>query len=61
MRRRRHAGAGKFVLVMAAVLGWTATASAQLDPLTILRRVPPTVIVVFDTSLEMLQDGNGTH
>ena len=60
MRRRRFAGAGTFVLVMAAVLGWTATASAQLDPLTILRRVPPTVIVVFDTSLEMLQDGNGS-
>jgi hypothetical protein len=41
------------------VLCWTATASAQLDPLMILRRVPPTVIVVFDTSLSMLQDGSG--
>ena len=59
MRRIRHAGAVKLVLMAAAVLCWTATASAQLDPLTILRRVPPTVIVVFDNSLAMLQDGNG--
>jgi hypothetical protein len=47
------------LLVMAAVVGWSITASAQLDPLTLIKRVPPTVIVVVDTSLEMLQDGNG--
>jgi hypothetical protein len=38
---------------------WSATASAQLDPLLFLRRVPPTVIIVFDTSLRMLEDGSG--
>jgi hypothetical protein len=38
---------------------WCATASAQLDPLLFLRRVPPTIIVVVDTSLRMLEDGNG--
>jgi len=57
MRRLRQMRAAKGILAAIAVLGWTVTASAQLDPLTILRRVPPTVIVVFDTSLEMLTDG----
>src|SRR5918996_3692825 len=38
---------------------WTATASAQLDPLLFAKRVPPTVIIVVDTSLQMLEDGNG--
>ena len=47
------------LLSLVAVLGWSATASAQLDPLTAIRRVPPTVIVVVDTSLPMLQDGSG--
>ena len=47
------------VLAAAAVVGWTATVSAQLDPLLFLKRVPPTVIVVFDTSVRMLEDGNG--
>ena len=41
------------------MLGWSITAFAQLDPLTLIKRVPPTVIIVVDTSLEMLQDGNG--
>jgi hypothetical protein len=54
MRKKRTA-----LLMLGAVLFWTATASAQLDPLTLIRRVPPTVIVVVDTSLEMFQDGNG--
>ena len=46
---------------MAAVtmFWWSTTASAQLDPLLFLKRVPPTVIVVFDTSMRMLEDGNG--
>ena len=43
---------------MASLL-WTSTASAQLDPLLFAKRVPPTVIVVIDTSLQMLEDGNG--
>jgi hypothetical protein len=38
---------------------WSTTAFAQLDPLLFIKRVPPTVIVVFDTSMRMLEDGNG--
>src|SRR5207249_1679169 len=47
------------LLVIAGIVGWSITASAQLDPLTLIKRVPPTVIIVVDTSLEMLTDGNG--
>jgi PQQ enzyme-like repeat protein len=56
-RLRRRAGAGFLGLV--AVLLWSTTASAQLDPLLFVKRVPPTVIIVMDTSLQMLEDGNG--
>ncbi len=56
MKKRRSAiGA----LAAIATMWWTATVSAQLNPLLFLKRVPPTVIVVFDTSLRMLEDGNG--
>jgi len=37
----------------------SATAFAQLDPLLFIKRVPPTVILVVDTSLRMLEDGTG--
>jgi hypothetical protein len=50
--------------VAAALSGavlWAATASAQLDPLLFLRRVPPTVIIAFDTSFRMLEDGAGYY
>jgi hypothetical protein len=47
------------VVAVAAVLWWSATVSAQLDPLLFVKRVPPTVIIVVDTSLRMLDDGNG--
>jgi hypothetical protein len=56
MTRRR---AGTTLLCLAATLFWTGTASAQLDPLYFAKRVPPTVIIVVDTSLPMLEDGNG--
>jgi PilY1 beta-propeller domain len=56
-RLRRRAGAG--FLGVVAVLVWSTTASAQLDPLLFIKRVPPTVIIVMDTSLQMLEDGNG--
>jgi hypothetical protein len=46
-------------LCLLASLLWSATAAAQLDPLTFVKRVPPTVIIVVDTSLEMLEDGAG--
>lgn len=55
-RQRRVAAA---MLCLLAVLAWTSTAYAQLDPLLFLKRVPPTVIIVMDTSLQMLEDGNG--
>ncbi len=55
MKRQIHSA----LLALVVVLGWSITASAQLDPLTLIKRVPPTVIIVVDTSLEMLQDGNG--
>jgi hypothetical protein len=45
----------------AAVLWWSATPSAQLDPLLFIRRVPPTVILAVDTSLRMLEDGTGRY
>ena len=54
--RRRVATA---MLAVMATLWWTATASAQLDPLLFVKRVPPTVIIVVDTSLRMLEDGSG--
>jgi hypothetical protein len=37
----------------------SATLLAQLDPLLFIKRVPPTIIIVMDTSLRMLEDGNG--
>jgi len=55
---RRRAGATA-VLVALATLWSATTAYAQLDPLLFIKRVPPTVIVVFDTSMRMLEDGNG--
>ncbi|HVL70103.1 MAG TPA: hypothetical protein VM364_22780 [Vicinamibacterales bacterium] len=53
--RRRAAALG----CLAITFWWTATASAQLDPLLFIKRVPPTVIIVVDTSVRMLEDGNG--
>ena len=58
MRRARRA-AGTVVFVLAATLWSSATAFAQLDPLLFVKRVPPTVIIVFDTSFRMLDDGGG--
>lgn len=45
---------------MLVTFWWSSAAFAQLDPLLFIKRVPPTVIVVFDTSMRMLEDGNGT-
>ena len=41
--------------------GLPAGASAQLDPLLSLKRVPPNVTVVVDTSFRMLDDGTGDY
>ncbi len=54
---RRSRAAALFAVLL--TFWWSSTASAQLDPLLFIKRVPPTVIVVFDTSLKMLEDGSG--
>ena len=56
-RARRNTATA--LLALGSTLWWSATASAQLDPLLFVKRVPPTVIIVFDTSLRMLDDGQG--
>jgi hypothetical protein len=43
-----------------SILG-SGTAHAQLDPLLALKRVPPNVVVVVDTSFRMLDDGDGNY
>jgi PQQ enzyme repeat len=55
---RRRTGATALLAVL-VTFWWSTTAFAQLDPLLFIKRVPPTVIVVFDTSMRMLEDGNG--
>ncbi|HXG71167.1 MAG TPA: hypothetical protein VNJ04_11240, partial [Gemmatimonadaceae bacterium] len=49
------------VLTLALICWWTATTAAQLDPLLFVKRVPPTVIIVLDTGLRMLEDGDGFY
>src|SRR3954471_11017141 len=56
LSRRKGAAA---LTAIATVFWWSTTAFAQLDTLLFIKRVPPTVIVVFDTSMRMLEDGNG--
>src|SRR3954463_12645761 len=56
LSRRKSAAA---LMAIATVFWWSTTAFAQLDPLLFIKRVPPTVIVVFDTSMRMLEDGSG--
>jgi hypothetical protein len=56
---RHHKPWPATLLSLFATLWWSATASAQLDPLLFAKRVPPTVIIVVDTSLQMLEDGSG--
>jgi hypothetical protein len=48
-------------VVALLTLSWPSTVSAQLDPLLFVKRVPPTVIIVVDTSLRMLIDGAGYY
>jgi hypothetical protein len=47
--------------VAAVVLLAAVPAEAQLDPLLSLKRVPPNVVVLVDTSMRMLDDGTGTY
>ena len=64
--RRRHGvarrrGRATALLVVLVALSWSTRAFAQLDPLLFIKRVPPTVIIVMDTSMSMLQDGAGFY
>jgi hypothetical protein len=56
---RRRSGATALMAVC-VTLWWSSSAFAQLDPLLFIKRVPPTIIVVMDTSVRMLEDGSGT-
>ena len=56
-RRIVRVAAVAFVAPLAAA----TAAEAQLDPLLALKRVPPNVVVVVDTSFRMLDDGTGTY
>jgi hypothetical protein len=57
LRRRLSAAAP----VVAAALILCAPAWAQIDPLIGVKRLPPNVVVVLDTSLPMLTDGSGNY
>jgi hypothetical protein len=47
--------------VLATVAVLATPAAAQLDPLLPLKRVPPTILIVVDTSFRMLDDGTGDY
>ena len=61
--RRRTAGRQTAAIAAAcAVLAVVPrTAGAQVDPLLPLKGLPPNVIVVLDTSMPMLMDGDGNY
>jgi len=48
-------------LGLMALFVWAGPAEAQLDPLLALKEMPPNVIIVFDNSFRMLDDGNGNY
>ena len=50
-----------FAATLIAVVAAAPQAGAQLDQLLFLKRVPPTVIVVVDTSFRMMDDGRGNY
>jgi hypothetical protein len=58
---RSSAARGAVGLLMTAcvLLGFASDARAQLDPLLALKKIPPNVIIVLDTSFRMLDDGSG--
>jgi len=57
-----HARIGRAVALGFGILvAMASPAQAQLDPLIGVKRLPPNVIVVLDTSLPMLFDGDGNY
>jgi hypothetical protein len=61
--RRTRANRGRLTVaaVFMLTLWWSMPASAQLDPLLFMKRVPPTVIIVVDSSTRMMEDGDGYY
>ena len=57
---RRHR-TRRILAALALAAACSATAFAQLDPLLFVKRVPPTVILAVDTSMRMLEDGQGNY
>jgi hypothetical protein len=47
--------------LLALLAGSVRPAAAQLDPLIGLKRLPPNVVIVMDTSVRMMTDGNGNY
>jgi hypothetical protein len=58
-RSRTARGAAGVLMTAGMLLGFASEARAQLDPLLALKKIPPNVIIVLDTSFRMLDDGNG--
>jgi hypothetical protein len=53
--------AGRALLVCGLLAAAAVPARAQLDPLLFVKRMPPNVIIVLDTSLRMMEDVNGYY
>ena len=58
-RSRATRGAAGAFMTACMLLGFASEARAQLDPLLALKKIPPNVIIVLDTSFRMLDDGSG--
>ncbi len=46
---------------LAAVAVWSVPASAQLDPLLIIKRTQPNVIIAVDVANRMMKDGDNNY
>jgi|GEM_PF-5154605 len=58
-RKARRVSCG--VIAIAALLGWSTPAAAQLDPLLFLKRTKPNVILVVDTAERMQRDADSAY
>lgn len=58
-RARVTRGLAGLFMTAGLLLGFASEARAQLDPLLALKKTPPNVIIVLDTSFRMLDDGSG--
>jgi hypothetical protein len=62
MKHRFASRSTTLIGVLAGLMtGLPSTAQAQLDPLLSIKRLPPNVIIVVDTSFRMLDDGDGNY